>query len=43
MSKGKVQEPMNSIKWIYWEGRLEGEWPGEKRVYGREQELKAFS
>ena len=27
---------MSSIKWIYWEGRLEREWPGD-RVYTRER------
>lgn len=26
----EVQKPMNNIKWVYWEGRLEREWPGEK-------------
>lgn len=27
----KAQELIDSIKWIYWEGRLEGEWPGKER------------
>lgn len=31
----EVQKPMNNTKWIYWEGRLEREWPGEKGVRER--------
>lgn len=33
----EVQKPMNNTKWIYWVGRLEREWPGEKGVYVRER------
>lgn len=38
--QGEVQKPMNNIKWIYWEGRLEREWPGEKGVYVRESKAE---